>query len=157
MNDTASTDYKGTEAARELLAGYPLVIEAPIWWGDMDAFQHVNNTVYFRYFEHARIAYFERVGTLETMEATGIGPILASTDCRFRIPLTYPDRVLIGARSENLEEDRFTMRYAVASQQHGKLAAEGSGLIVTFNYKAGTKAPLPTDLAERIRAFEQGQ
>ncbi len=156
MNDS-NTDYDGAQAARELLSEYALVIEAPIWWGDMDAFEHVNNTVYFRFFEHARIAYFERVGTLETMQATGIGPILASTDCRFRIPLTYPDRVLIGARSEDIREDRFTMRYAVASQQHGKLAAEGSGLIVTFNYKAGTKAPLPAELAERIRAFEQGQ
>jgi acyl-CoA thioester hydrolase len=41
--------------------GYPVVIEIPIAWGEMDAFQHVNNIFYFRYFESARIAYFGRL------------------------------------------------------------------------------------------------
>lgn len=43
----------------QLLADYPVIATFPIAWGDMDAFQHVNNTRYFRYFEDARIAYFE--------------------------------------------------------------------------------------------------
>ena len=37
------------------LENYPVVIEIPVAWGDMDAFQHVNNVAYFRYFESARI------------------------------------------------------------------------------------------------------
>ena len=68
------------------LEGYPVVIDEQVVWGEMDAFQHVNNTVYFRYFESARIAYFGAVGYLEWMKAEGSGPILASTRCRFRRP-----------------------------------------------------------------------
>ena len=44
----------------KLTERYPVVIEIPVAWGEMDAFQHLNNIVYFRYFESARIAYFER-------------------------------------------------------------------------------------------------
>ena len=44
------------------LAGYPLVIDWPVQWGDQDAFGHVNNTIYFRWFETVRIEYFERIG-----------------------------------------------------------------------------------------------
>ncbi|MCB0148997.1 MAG: acyl-CoA thioesterase, partial [Caldilineaceae bacterium] len=51
----------------DLLAGYPVVIEIPVAWGEMDAFQHVNNIVYFRYFESGRIAYFERAGMMNLM------------------------------------------------------------------------------------------
>ena len=46
----------------ELLALYPVTLALRVAWGDMDAFQHVNNTVYFRYFESARIAYREWFG-----------------------------------------------------------------------------------------------
>ena len=65
----------------------------------MDAFQHVNNVVYFRYFETGRIAYFERTVMRSSMSTTGIGPILATASCKFKFPLTYPDTVLIGIAS----------------------------------------------------------
>ncbi len=140
----------------ELLASYPRVIELPLQWGDMDAFRHVNNTVYFRWFESARIAYFQEVGLLDSMERTGVGPILASTDCRFRLPLTYPDRVAVGARVPRIGDDRFVMEYLVVGRQSGKAAAEGTGLIVTFDYREGRKAPLPGDLRQRLLDFEGG-
>ena len=137
------------------LEAFPVVVEIPVAWGDMDAFAHVNNTVYLRWFESARIAYFERIDALGVKDATGIGPILAATSCRFRIPLTHPDTVLAGARvgADSLGTDRFTMAYAVWSRGHGKLAAEGDGRIVTFDYGAGTKAPLPDVLRQRILAL----
>ncbi len=137
-----------------LLEHCPVIIETPIVWGDMDAFQHLNNTTYFRYFESARIAYFERLDLLDYMDATGIGPILASTSCRFKIPLTYPDTVSIGTRVSDIETDRFTMVYYVVSHQHQKIAAEGTGLIVTFDYKANKKVHLPAEVRQRIEALE---
>ena len=100
----------------DLLAGYPVIIEIPVAWGEMDAFQHVNNIVYFRYFESARITYFERTGLIAYMEQNGIGPILASTQCKFKFPLTYPDTVRVGVRVGDLGEDRFTMYYRVVSR-----------------------------------------
>jgi len=97
---------------KDLLKDCSVTIEIPVVWADMDAFQHVNNTVYFRFFEHVRIAYFEKLEIAELKETTGVAPILAATRCRFRIPLTYPDTVSIGARIASLEEDRFVMEYS---------------------------------------------
>ena len=105
--------------------------------GEMDAFGHLNNIVYFRYFESARIAYFYKLDLIDMMTKTGIGPILAATSCRFKIPLTYPDKVLVGAKVASIEEDRFTMGYGAFSTNHRKVAAEGDGLIVTLNYRGG--------------------
>lgn len=122
----------------------------------MDAFQHVNNTVYFRWFESARIGYFEAVGLLDSMERTGVGPILASTECRFRVPLEYPDTVSVGARVPRIGDDRFVMEYLVVGHQSGKTAAHGTGLIVTFDYRQGSKAPLPGELRERLIGVESG-
>ena len=134
-----------------LLAEYPVIVESPVIWGDMDAYEHVNNTVYFRYFESARIAFFDQLKFKEVKDETGIGPILASTQCRFRIPLTYPDTVSIGARVTDVEGDRFTMHYRVVSHQHKKVAAEGEGLLIAYDYKALTKAALPEIIYQRIQ------
>jgi acyl-CoA thioester hydrolase len=140
----------------KLTDGYPVVIEIPVAWGEMDAFQHLNNIVYFRYFESARIAYFEKLDLLDLMTRTGVGPILASTSCRFKIPLTYPDRVLSGAKVSKIEEDRFVMNYVIASEKHGKIAAEGEGIIVAFNYRENKKVMLPGELRSRIADIEEG-
>ncbi|MGH7447413.1 MAG: acyl-CoA thioesterase, partial [Longimicrobiales bacterium] len=116
------------------LAEYPVIISVPVAWGEMDAFGHVNNIIYFRYFESARIAYLDAIGFRGDDESSGIGPILASTECRFRRPLAYPDTVSIGARTIDLAADRFTMEYRVASAALGEIAAEGGGVIVAYDY-----------------------
>ena len=135
------------------LQGFPVTIEHPVRWGDMDAFAHVNNTVYFRYFEHVRIACFERIGFIDTMHGSGIGPILARTSCAFRVPLEYPDTVTVGTRITDVGEDRFTMLYRVWSHRKQVIAAEGDGRMVVFDYRAGQKAPLPPAVRAAIEAL----
>lgn len=141
----------------EALEGYPVVIEIPVRWGDMDAMRHVNNTVYIRYFESARIAYFDRLEYQRSMHETGIGPILHSISCRFRFPVTYPDTVWAGARVTEVGEDRFTMRHIVVSQRHGRMAAEGDGVIVTYDYRAHHKTPIPDVWRAHIARVESGE
>ncbi len=139
---------------KELLAHCPVIVEIPVAWGDMDAMQHVNNTVYLRYFETARIAYFERVDLMRFMEQTGTGPILASEGCHFRIPVKYPDTVSVGTRIPKVGADRFTMEFFIVSHTHQKVAAQGDGVIVSFNYRENRKAPLPEVWKQRIVALE---
>jgi acyl-CoA thioester hydrolase len=138
----------------EILRGYPIVIEIPVAWGEMDAFQHVNNIVYFRYFESARIAYLERIEAIRTMQNTGIGPILAEIRCRFKIPVTYPDTVSACARVSHLTDDHFIMEHIVVSHRHRKVAAQGSGRVVAFDYRRQCKATLPAAIQLKIRELE---
>lgn len=142
--------------SNEALAGYPVVVEIPVAWGDMDAMGHVNNTVYFRYFETVRIAAFGQLGLGDIAASNGVGPILHSASCRFRIPLTFPDTVLVGAAVDEIGEDRFVMRYRAVSQQHQAVAAEGESMIVTFDYANGVKAPISAALRAQLVAL-QGQ
>ena len=139
----------------ELISAYPVVIEIPVAWGDMDAFQHVNNIMYFKYFESARISYFGKINFMKVMNKTGIGPILASTQCRYKIPLTYPDYVTVGAKVDTIEKERFIMKYAVISHRHEKIAALGEGVLVTFDYQNNKKALIPDDIKKRIIVLEK--
>src|SRR5207245_6914297 len=159
---TVSTPDSGDGSNRmsnieKLLVGFPVIVELPVVWGEMDSYRHVNNVVYFRYFENARLEYFRRLDWFEYEKETGIGPILAATQCRFRKPLTYPDTISVGARVSALGEDRCTMDYLLVSHRLEAVAAEGHGTIVTFHYPDGKKVPIPDELRRRIERLEAGR
>ncbi|TNF38313.1 MAG: acyl-CoA thioesterase [Deltaproteobacteria bacterium] len=128
----------------ELLEGFEVVVTIPVAWGDMDAFHHVNNTRYFRYFEDARIAYFERTGiAAATGRPSGVGPILASTSCRFKAPIAYPDEVQVGTRVVSVGRSSFKMEYRIVSVAMHEIAAEGQSVIVAYNYDEERKVVIP--------------
>jgi acyl-CoA thioester hydrolase len=137
-----------------LLAGFPVAVELPVVWGEMDSYRHVNNVVYFRYFENARLEYFRRLGWFEYESQTGIGPILAATQARFRRPLTYPDTVWVTARATSVEGDRFHLEHRVVSKRLAAVVAEGTGTVVTYHHGDGRKVALPDELRRRIEALE---
>ena len=137
-------------SSHALLEGFPIRVALPLTWGQMDAFAHVNNTQYFRWFEDVRMAYFQACGIFDHMSAHQVGPILARTQCRFMAPLTFPDTVHVGTRIEDIGDDRFTMIYRVVSETREVVAAEGDGRIVMFDYGANTKAPIPAHIRAKM-------
>ena len=139
-----------------LLAHYPVELEIPVQWGEMDAYDHVNNATFFRWFESARMDYLERCGMLKTMAEDRIGAILHSTECRYRRPVVFPDTVLIGGRASEIGDDRFTMEYAVVSLDQDVVVAKGSGIIVSYDYSAGAKTALPDSVRRGIAQLEAG-
>jgi acyl-CoA thioester hydrolase len=98
-------------ATEELLEPYPITMQIPVYWGDHDAMQHVNNTVYIRWMEHVRLLFFDAIGVSESMKQTGVGTILASIQCRYRAPVTFPDTIHAGARAVSLGEDRMVIHH----------------------------------------------
>jgi acyl-CoA thioester hydrolase len=129
--------------SQEHLHDFPVVVEIPVQWGELDAYGHVNNTVIFRFFESARVAFLDRCRFLTAYDELKIGAILHSTDCRFRLPLYYPDTVLVGTRATKILDDRFVMEYKVYSTAHDAIAAEGTATIVSFDYNTRSKTNLP--------------
>ncbi len=116
-------------------------------------FGHVNNTVFFRWFESARIAYLDRIGLSRLMAGEQIGPILASITCNYRRQLTFPDTVNIGSRITCIGRTSMTMIHALHSCA-GALVADGESTIVAFDYKAQRPVPVPEEIRAAIAALE---
>ncbi|MEM6989358.1 MAG: thioesterase family protein [Myxococcota bacterium] len=130
-----------------------VTIEVPVAWGDMDAFGHVNNVVYLRWFESGRIAFFERVAIEHRDVANTHAPILARTSCNFVLPLTYPDTVQVHTALERIGTKSFTMTYRIHSRTLDQTAAQGDGTIVWYDYAAKSSAAIPDDLRARLLPF----
>jgi acyl-CoA thioester hydrolase len=148
---TPNVDPHPTHSA---LSEFPAVLTIPVQWGEMDAYGHVNNTVFFRYFESARIVYLDRCGFLESYDRDGVGAILHSTSCRFRAPLFHPDVVQVGGRAVSVADDRFTMAYRIVSLESDAIVADGQGIIVAYDYRRNRKTDLPALVRERLRSLD---
>jgi len=139
---------------KELLKDFSVFYETPVAWGEMDSFQHINNIIYFRYFESVRIRYFYESGLMKCLQEEKIGPILKETYCRYRIPISHPDTITVGARVTDLQTDRFTHEYCIVSHEHQKIAAEGSGIVVAFDYQKNQKTKFPDRILKKIESLE---
>jgi acyl-CoA thioester hydrolase len=143
-------------ALATLHADFPIVIALPAQWGDMDAFAHVNNTVYLRWFESARIAYGARIGLADRMARENIGPILASISCDYRRPITFPDTVHVGSRVSRIGRTSFTMDHRLVSEAAGAIAAKATSTLVLFDYRSRKSHPIHDALRQAIAALEGG-
>jgi acyl-CoA thioester hydrolase len=132
------------------------VMRMAIRWGDMDAMGHVNNTVYFRYIETARIAWLEQIGALP--DPTAEGPVIVNAHCSFIKQLKYPGEIevstFVGPPGRSSFEVSHEIRLVDASGMAGELHAEGGAKTVWVNFPAEKSAPLPDVIRALLPAFE---
>jgi acyl-CoA thioester hydrolase len=123
------------------------VLVVPLRWGDMDAMAHLNNVMYFRLMEEARIQWFAHFGfpTLPVGEA----PILAHAACDFVRAMTYPGVAIVRQIVTRVGRSSVEMSIAIEKQgEPGVTYATGRTVIVWYDYAAGKSAPWP----EAVRA-----
>lgn len=139
----------------ELLDDFAIVVDIKVEWGDMDALQHVNNIEYFKYFQMARIAYFEKIDSEGLMGESRISSILAATQAKYIYPLEYPDTISVGVRIDKMADQYFTMKYAVVSHRYQRMATVGDAKVVVFDYVNNKKASIPDAIRKIIIELEK--
>lgn len=131
-----------------------------ITWGDHDEFGHVNNVVYLKWFEAARVNEFLRMGEefkgtdFESfMAPRGVGPIIRSVNLAWRYPIQYPDTITVLHKLLPITQpDRFELKGVVVSHKAKKVAARIHETVVTVDYdKGGVKAPIPKTALEAFQ------
>ena len=132
----------------------PVSVTIPVAWGEMDAFQHVNNVVFARWMESARVAYFDRVGLMRRTRAERVGPVLGQVRIDFLRPVTYPDTVRVDVSARAVGRTSFTMAYRVWSTAQGAEVARGEDVVVLFDFDAGRKRPIDEALRDAVAALE---
>ena len=129
-------------------------IDVPVAWGEQDLFGHVNNIVYFRYFESVRMHYLERIGVLRSHAEMGHGVILASTTCDFLRPVEWPQTLHVRTGTSQVGNTSFTMRYRITDGQE-RLVAQGSSVLVMYDYNASQKMPIPQGIRDAISTLQR--
>ena len=132
-------------ASKILVHRMPIAIR----WGDMDAMRHVNNTVYFRYMETIRIAWFDALGLELSVEQPG--PVIINATCTFVRQFTYPDT--IDARHYVGDFGRTSVETWIELARIDEpdvVCAHGSARIVWADMKTQRSAPIPESVREKM-------
>ncbi|KJV42559.1 acyl-CoA thioesterase [Acinetobacter indicus] len=132
------------------LTDYPVIHQQVVAWGDMDALGHVNNVMYYRYIESARIHYMDQIRMMQQSFST----VVASNQCKYMRPVFYPDTLKIGVRVEEIRNSAFRMHYILWSEQQQAVVASAEAIMVCVNSESMQKMPLPESIRQRILALE---
>ena len=138
------------ETLEQFKQDFPVILPIRVAWGEMDAFQHVNNVSYIRYFESARIAYMEAMGMEANIKTSPVGPILGDIYCRYRRPVTYPDTLHIGTKISEINEFGFVMEYQAYSEQQNTVTTLGHCKIVMIDYRTSQKVAVEGEMLDKI-------
>ena len=127
------------------------VTQIPVRWGDMDALGHVNNTIYFRYMEQARIEWLESLG-LSVEAGRSESVVIVNASCTFLVPITYPATVEVRLSVGELGRSSIPTHYQMFCVGEETLYAEGEAKVVWINGATGKSAPLPDRVRDRLTA-----
>ncbi len=141
-------------------------------FGDLDGMGHVNNLVYLRWMESARIAYWLRVTGQKThaglprpggashepgpgvMSGALIDMILARTEIDYRSPVSYGEKLTVFLRTSLIRRSSLVFEYRLQSRADDRVVAEGRTVVVCYDYAFMRTKPVSPELRERILALD---
>ena len=124
-----------------------LTARYPVRWGDMDAYGHVNNTVYFRYFEQIRVEWVEQLGfPVNPNEPSGA--IIVNADCTFHAPVTYPATIEVRMFVGQPGRASLMTWYELYVEGDEQLYATGGAKLVWMDTASGRSTALPAAVRE---------
>ncbi|KAH6654934.1 thioesterase-like superfamily-domain-containing protein [Truncatella angustata] len=139
-------------------------------WGEMDSFQHVNNTTYIRYAESARVNWITHFASRDPSRASewkslmspkAVGLILKSIKADYKFPLMYPDRVSVYHKLRSLptpSDTSLILDCVILSHKHRRIAARTEEDVVIYDYKTARKTVMPPFIMEVFQdTFRQQQ
>jgi acyl-CoA thioester hydrolase len=123
-------------------------------WSDMDALGHVNNVVYFRFMEQARVEWFDSL-VARSERVAGHSPVIVNASCNFHVALVYPGDVEV--KMWLGEPGRTSVGSYYEISKDGRHHADGAAKIVWVDLKTGRPAPLPDTITALLKtAADQG-
>ena len=125
--------------------------ELNVQWGDQDAFSHVNNVMYLRYFESARIAYMGASGWLEG----SVLPIIKNIKCDYLKQVTFPATIQMYTCVIDLRSKGLTI--ATLFEVDGIPVAQASAVTLTYDFKARKVVEMPPTVVEWIHKVDAHQ
>ena len=119
-------------------------LSMPLRWGDMDAYGHANNTVYFRFFEEARIVWLASLELGGPDEPTG--PVIIKTSATFLKELNHPATVVVETYADKAGNTSLDTYHVLTDAKTGDVYAEGYAKVVWFDRKTRSSTRLPDTL-----------
>jgi len=126
---------------RDTLAAYPYTLDIQTRWNDNDAYGHINNAVYYTYFDTLVNNFLIENGFLTIGKSKTIG-LVVETQCQYYAPLTYPEIIKAGLRVGKIGTSSVRYEIGLFEKKQNHIAAKGHFVHVYVNEKTRRPAPI---------------
>jgi len=139
---------------------FSVVVETVVRWRDLDAYNHVNNSVYLNYFEEGRIAYYFRLAELAGVPAEnaemfeGFSTVLANTNIEFKGQGRLHETLMIGIRYTAIRKIFLEAEYGIFNKANGQLLARGTSTQVAVNLKTNKPVRVSAEFTAMAQKLE---
>ncbi len=123
---------------------------------DCDAYQHVNNAVYFTYFEQARLVMAETLGLRRTLQEAGLSLILAHTSCDYKVQVVFGDTIEVRIGVARVGGASFQLEMEARRVRDDALVATSESVQVAYDYSAERPVRIPDTLRDKLEALRSG-
>ena len=136
-------------------AAFSHLIEITTRWIDNDAYGHLNNVVYYSFFDTVVNGYLIAQGALDIANSAVIG-LVVETQCNYFKPITFPDRVRAGLAVAQLGNSSVTYRIGLFRNDDDTAAAQGHFVHVYIERASSIPVPLPAALKTALQPLVRG-
>lgn len=139
---------------------FPVTVETVVRWRDLDAYNHVNNSVYLNYFEEGRIAYYFKLAELAGIPANnheifdGFSTVLANTNIDFKGQGRLHETLVIGIRYTAIRKIFLEAEYGIFNKETGQLLARGTSVQVSVDLKSSKPVRVSEDFTALAQKLE---
>ena len=130
------------DGRNERRVNYREFIQIPTRWMDNDVYGHVNNVVYYSYFDTAVNGFLMREAGLDYRSSDPVG-VVAETGCSFHGEFSFPDTLDVGIRVSRLGSSSVTYEIGIFCQGRDEPAATGHFVHVYVRHGEMTPVPIP--------------
>jgi acyl-CoA thioester hydrolase len=141
-----------SDTAPQTRKDFPFLIQIPTRWSDNDMLGHVNNVVYYRYFEAVVVRFQMQEAGVDWIN-DAVSPQSVETMCRFHRPLSFPETVDAGLRVERIGNSSVTFAIALFGEKQETPAATGYFVHVFVNSKSLKSEPIPASMRDVFEKF----
>ncbi|MBL7936403.1 MAG: acyl-CoA thioesterase [Bacteroidia bacterium] len=118
-------------------------------WSEIDAFGHVNNVMFMKYVQAARLNYVDSVGLMKLHRTQNIGFMVAETNCQFKKELHFPGYINVNTKVAFVKNTSFSLEHTMTNAD-GEIVAIAKDVLVVFDFNKKEKCLIPDEIKEKI-------
>jgi len=124
------------------LSAFPHRIPIEIRFNDIDVLGHVNNTVYFQYYDTAKAWFFHDIVDW-TIDWKSVETVIANVECTYMAPIMFGEKLVVGTRVQNMRDRSFEVLQVIADADSGHIKSACRTIMVSFDPAVQESAPMP--------------
>ena len=118
-------------------------------WSELDVFGHINNVMFNKYAQTARLNYVDTIGLMELHKTKNIGFMVAETNCQFKKELLFPGNINIQTKINFVKNTSFALEHTMTND-NGELVAIAKDVLVVFDFIKKEKCLIPEEIKDKI-------